>query len=327
MSKKLDRRSFLKGATATAAASSLGFPALVNAGGHGGTTLKVQAAWGGGIFLENAQAYVDRVHAMAGKDLKIDLLPVNSVVKTSQMQDAVHRGVLDGCHYVPAYWYSKSKTASLFGTGPCFGWSSQEVLGWLHYGGGQQLFDELMGSLGLNIISFFNSPMPAQPMGWFKEEIKSGLIDAAEFNNPTSDRDFGMQDVSKHYHLGSFHQSQEFFEISFNKKKYDALPAELQAILKYASEAENSNFYWHNTNRYADDLTNLRNQGVNVYRTPDSVMKEQLKAWDIVVDRLNAEDPFFKKVIDSQKAYAKRVMGYLNLNQPDYRMAYDHYFG
>ena len=367
MSKKLDRRSFLKGATATAAATSLGFPALVNAGGHGGTTLKVQAAWGGGIFLENAQAYVDRVHAMAGKDLKIDLLPVNSVVKTSQMQDAVHRGVLDGCHYVPAYWYSKSKTASLFGTGPCFGWSSQEVLGWCHYGGGMELFNELMGSLGLNIVSFFNSPMPAQPMGWFKEEIKdasqmnglkyrtvglaadvllemgmsvvqlpggeiqpamkSGLIDAAEFNNPTSDSDFGMQDVSKHYHLGSFHQSQEFFEISFNKKKYDGLPAELQAILKYASEAENSNFYWHNTNRYADDLEKLRGGGVNVYRTPDSVMKEQLKAWDIVVDRLNGEDPFFKKVIDSQKAYAKRVMGYLNLNQPDYRMAYNHHLG
>ncbi|NQV55955.1 MAG: C4-dicarboxylate ABC transporter, partial [Rhodospirillales bacterium] len=92
--------------------------------------LKVQAAWGGGIFLENAKSYVERVHAMAGKDLRIDLLSVNSVVKTSQMQDAVHRGVLDGAHYVTAYWYSKSKTASLFGTGPCFGWSAQEMLGW-----------------------------------------------------------------------------------------------------------------------------------------------------------------------------------------------------
>ena len=363
MTNSLNRRNFLRG-SAVVGASTLAAPAI--AGGHG-TTLKMQAAWGGGIFLENANSYVKRVNEMSGGSLTIELLPVNSVVKTSQMQDAVHRGVLDAAHYVPAYWYSKSKAASLFGTGPCYGWSSQEVLGWLHYGGGQQLFDELMGSLGLNIISFFNSPMPAQPMGWFKEEIKdasqmsglkyrtvglaadvllemgmsvvqlpggeiqpamkSGLIDAAEFNNPTSDRDFGMQDVSKHYHLGSFHQSQEFFEISFNKKKYDALPAELQAILRYASEAENSNFYWHNTNRYADDLQNLRNQGVNVHRTPDSVMKEQLKAWDIVVDRLNAEDPFFKKVIDSQKAYAKRVMGYLNLNQPDYRMAYDHYFG
>jgi len=220
----------------------------------------MQAAWGGGIFLENAKSYVDRVHAMAGKDLKIDLLSVNAVVKTSQMQDAVHRGVLDAAHYVPAYWYSKSKTASLFGTGPCFGWSSQEVLGWCHYGGGMELFNELMGKLGLNVVSFFNSPMPAQPLGWFKEEIKdasqmsglkyrtvglaadvlmemgmsvvqlpggeiqpamkSGLIDAAEFNNPTSDRDFGMQDVSKDYHLASFHQSQEFFEVTFNKKKF-----------------------------------------------------------------------------------------------------------
>ena len=367
MTDKLNRRKFLKGSAlaATATAGALAAPSIARAEP---IVLKMQAAWGGGIFLENAKSYVDRVHAMAGDALKIDLLAVNAVVKTSQMQDAVHRGVLDAAHYVPAYWYSKSKSASLFGTGPCFGWSSQEVLGWVHYGGGQELFDELMGSLGLNVVSYFNSPMPAQPLGWFKEEIKdasqmkglkyrtvglaadvllemgmsvvqlpggeiqpamkSGLIDAAEFNNPTSDRDFGMQDVSKDYHLASFHQSQEFFEVTFNKDKHNSLPAELQAILKYASEAENSNFYWHNTKRYADDLVTLRDeQGVNVHRTPDSVMAEQLKAWDIVVDRLSAEDPFFAKVIDSQKAYAKNVMNYLNLNQPDYKLAYSHHFG
>ena len=366
MTKSVNRRKFLRGsAMAATATAALAAPSIARAEG---TVLKMQAAWGGGIFLENAQSYVDRVHAMAGNALKIDLLPVNSVVKTSQMQDAVHRGVLDAAHYVPAYWYSKSKAASLFGTGPCFGWSSQEVLGWIHYGGGQELFDELMASLQLNVLSFFNSPMPAQPLGWFKEQItdvsqlsglkyrtvglaadvllemgmsvvqlpggeiqpamKSGLIDAAEFNNPTSDRDFGMQDVSKHYHLASFHQSQEFFEITFNKDKFEALPAELQAILKYASEAENSNFYWHNTKRYSDDLVTLRDeQGVNVYRTPDNVMTGQLAAWDIVVDRISGEDPFFAKVVDSQKAYAKTVMNYLNLNAPDYKLAYDHYFG
>lgn len=368
MKETVNRRKFLKGSALAATATAAGAitaPAIVRAAP---VTLKMQAAWGGGIFLENAKSYVDRVNAMAGDALKIDLLPVDSVVKTSQMQDAVHRGVLDAAHYVPAYWYSKSPVASLFGTGPCFGWSSQEVLGWVYYGGGQELFDELMGSLGLNLVSFFNSPMPAQPMGWFKEEIKdagqmkglkyrtvglaadvllemgmsvvqlpggeiqpamkSGLIDAAEFNNPTSDRDFGMQDVSKHYHLASFHQSQEFFEVSFNKKKYDNLAPELQAILKYASEAENSNFYWHNTKRYAGDLTTLRDeQGVNVYRTPDSVMAEQLKAWDIVVERMSDQDEFFAKVIESQKAYAKEVMGYLNLNQPDYKLAYGHHFG
>ena len=367
MTEQVNRRKFLKGSAlaTTAAAGTLAAPAVARAEP---TVLKMQAAWGGGIFLENAKSYVDRVHAMAGKDLKIDLLAVNAVVKTSQMQDAVHRGVLDAAHYVPAYWYSKSKAASLFGTGPCFGWSSQEVLGWVHYGGGQELFDELMSSLDLDVVSFFNSPMPAQPLGWFKEKVndasqldglkyrtvglaadvllemgmsvvqlpggeiqpamKSGLIDAAEFNNPTSDRDFGMQDVSKHYHLASFHQSQEFFEVTFNKTKYNALPAELQAILKHASEAENSNFYWHNTKRYAEDLAKLRDeQGVNVYRTPDSVMEAQLAAWDIVVDRISGEDEFFAKVIASQKAYAKDVMNYLNLNQPDYKLAYKHYFG
>lgn len=362
-STNVNRRKFLRG-TALAGAATLAAPAIA---GSNGTTLKMQAAWGGGIFLENAQAYVNRVNEMSGGDLTIELLPVNSVVKTSQMQDAVHRGVLDAVHYVPAYWYSKSKAASLFGTGPCFGWSSQEVLGWVHYGGGQELFDELMASLGLNVVSFFNSPMPAQPLGWFKEQItdvsqmrglkyrtvglaadvllemgmsvvqlpggeiqpamKSGLIDAAEFNNPTSDRDFGMQDVSKHYMLASFHQSQEFFEVSFNKAKFEGLSSELQAILKYASEAENSNFYWNNTKRYADDLVKLATeQGVNVHRTPDSVMAAQLDAWDIVVDRISGEDPFFAKVIESQKAYAKTVMNYLNLNQPDYKLAYDHYF-
>ncbi len=367
MTETVNRRKFIGGAAvaASAGAGALAMPALAQSDG---VNLKMQAAWGGGIFLENAQAYVNRVNEMAGGALTIELLPVNAVVKTSQMQDAVHRGILDACHYVPAYWYSKSPTASLFGTGPCFGWSSQEVLGWVHYGGGMDLFNELMGSLRLNIVSFFNSPMPAQPLGWFKEQIsdasqmdglkyrtvglaadvllemgmsvvqlpggeiqpamKSGLIDAAEFNNPTSDRDFGMQDVSKHYHLASFHQSQEFFEISFNKETYESLPAELQAILRYASEAENSNFYWHNTQRYAKDLITLRDQqGVNVYRTPDSVMKAQLEAWDVVIDRLSEEDPFFAKVVASQKAYAEEVMHYLNLNQPDYRLAYEHHFG
>jgi len=365
--KKSSRRRFLKGAgVATAgAAAVIAFPNVATAAP---TVLKVQAAWGGGIFLEDAKNYVKRVNEMAGGGMRIDLLSVNSVVKTSQMQDAVHRGVLDGAHYVPAYWYSKSPAASLFGTGPCFGWSAMEMLGWIHYGGGKDLFNELMGTLGLNLVSFFNSAMPAQPLGWFKEEIKSsaqmqglkyrtvglaadvmnemgmsvvqlpggeiqpamksGLIDAAEFNNPTSDSDFGMQDVSKFYHLASFHQSQECFEVTFNKKKFDALSTEQQKILEYASEAENSNFYWYSTLRYADDLIKLRDQhGVKIIRTPDSIMAEQLKAWDVVVDRISAEDPFFAKVVASQKVYAKKVMNYLLLNAPDYGLAYKHYFG
>ena len=359
------RRKFFKAAAVTgaAAAATLAMPNIAAAA----TTLKVQAAWGGGIFLENAQAYVQRVNEMSGGKLKIDLLPVNSVVKTSQMQDAVHRGVLDGAHYVPAYWYSKAASASLFGTGPCWGWSAQELLGWIQYGGGMQLFNELMGNLGLNLVSFFNSPMPAQPLGWFKEQIKdasqmkglkyrtvglaadvlgemgmsvvqlpggeiqpamkSGLIDAAEFNNPTSDSDFGMQDVSKHYHLGSYHQSQEMFELEFNKTKYNNLDPAHQAILRYAAEAANCDNYWKGIWRYSTDLIKLMNDhGVNVHQTSDEILQAQLKAWDTVLAE-KMKDPLFKEIVESQKSYCKKVMKYLFMNQPNYRLAYEHAFG
>ncbi|MXX17785.1 MAG: twin-arginine translocation signal domain-containing protein, partial [Gammaproteobacteria bacterium] len=165
--KQPSRRKFLKGAAVGTTAAVAAVPYLAQAQ----TVLKVQAAWGGGIFLEFAQDYVNKVNEMSGGSLKIDLLAVNSVVKTAEMQTAVHKGVLDGAHLVTAYWYSKSPAASLFGTGPCFGWNANQLLGWIKYGGGNELYYELMDALKLDLVGFFNSPMPAQPLGWFKERI------------------------------------------------------------------------------------------------------------------------------------------------------------
>lgn len=365
--KSVSRRKFLKGGAIAAGATATTM-AMPNVATAAPIVLKVQAAWGGGIFLEFAKDYVDRVNKLSGGKMRIDLLGVGAVVKTAEMQTAVHKGVLDGAHLVTAYWYSKSPVASLFGTGPCFGWSANEMMGWVQYGGGRALYDELMAKLRLDVVGFFSGPMPAQPLGWFKEEIKdssqmkglkyrtvglaadvlqemgmsvvqlpggeiqpamkSGLIDAAEFNNPTSDKDFGMQDVSKHYHLASFHQSQECFEIIFNKKLYNKLAKEQQAILEIASEAASADMAWKAMERYSQDLVKLkRDHGVNVYRTPDSVMQDQLKAWDIVVARFVKSDPFFAKVIDSQMAWAKRHGSYALNNTPNYQAAYEHYFG
>ena len=366
---KTSRRKFLTtGAAAIAGgAAAASFPNISVAAKT--VVLKVQAAWGGGIFLEFAQDYVDRVNKMSGGSLKIDLLGVGAVVKTAEMQTAVHKGVLDGAHLVTAYWYSKSPVASLFGTGPCFGWSANELMGWIQYGGGKELYYELMhDKLRLDLVGFFSGPMPAQPLGWFKEEIKGsdqmkglkyrtvglaadvlqemgmsvvqlpggeiqpamkrGLIDAAEFNNPTSDKDFGMQDVSKHYHLGSFHQSQECFEIIFNKSLFNNLNPEHRAILEYASEAASADMAWKAMERYSQDLVTLKEKhGVNVHRTPDSVMQDQLNAWDVVAKRISNDDPFFKKVLESQMAWAKRHGAYALNNSPNYRGAYEHYFG
>ena len=365
--KAASRRRFLTGA-AGAVAGGAALVAAPNVSRAQAVALKVQAAWGGGIFLEFAEDYVRRVNEMSGGSLKIDLLGVGAVVKTAEMQTAVHKGVLDGAHLVTAYWYSKSPVASLFGTGPCFGWSANELMGWIKYGGGQELYYELMDMLKLDLVGFFTGPMPAQPLGWFKEQItdsaqmkglkyrtvglaadvlqemgmsvvqlpggeiqpamKSGLIDAAEFNNPTSDKDFGMQDVSKHYHLASYHQSQESFEIIFNKTLFNKLAPEHQKILEYASEAASTDMAWKAMERYSNDLLVLKNEhGVNVYRTPDSVMAEQLAAWDVIIDRFSASDPFFARVVEAQKAWAQRHGAYALNNSPNYKLAYEHYFG
>ena len=87
-----------------------------------------------------------------------------------------------------------------------------------------------------------------------------GLLDAAEFNNPSSDRVLGFPDVSKVYMLQSYHQSAECFEIIFNKTKYDALPAELQAILKYAAEASSADMSWKAMDRYSKDLADIEGE-------------------------------------------------------------------
>mgnify|MGYP003324898277 FL=1 len=165
------------------------------------------------------------------------------------------------------------------------------------------------------------------PGAEIQPSMKTGVIDAAEFNNPTSDKDFGMQDVSKHYHLGSFHQSQEMFELMFNKKTYNSLSPANQAILKHAAEATNTANYFMALVRYSNDLGKLMNEhGVNVYQTSDAIMSAQLKAWDAVMKDMR-KDPLFDKIVKSQQAYAKKVMKYLFMNQPNYRLAYEQTFG
>ena len=305
--------------------------------------LTMQAAWpsGANIFFEMAGDYCKMVKDMSGGSLTIDLKPVGAVVKTKEIGQAVSSGVVDMGHWVTAYWYGKNAAA---------------------------LYNETIKKVGYDYIGFFHMPMPAQPFGWFKKNVtkvsdvkgmkyrtvglatnvltamgmvvrqlpggeiqpamKTGLIEAAEFNNPTSDSQFGMQDVSKHYHLGSFHQSQEMFEIPMNKKRYESLSPAHQAILKNAAYAANSDNYFKALSRYSKDLSMLMNKHkVNVYQTSDAILAAQLKGWDKVIGDFVKKDPFFAKIVKSQKDYAKRTMKYLLMNQPNYKLAYENEFG
>ncbi len=370
MSKSSDpvnRRRFLKGG-ALAAAAAAGTVAMPNVSRAQTVTLKMQGSWGAkDVFNEMAMDYVDRVNKMGGGRLKIDYLVGGAVVHPFQVFDAVHGGQLDAAHTVPVYWYGKHKAASLFGTGPVFGFNANEGLGWIHNGGGKELYEELQTQImKVDIKSFFVMPMPTQPLGWFKKPITSadqlkglkyrtvglaadlfqamgasvaqlpggeivpamerGVIDGFEFNNPTSDRRFGAQDVAKNYMLGSHHQATEYFEIMFKRSKFTSLPAENQALLQFAAEAVSSANEWKAMDYYSKDLQELISKDkVNVVRTPQAVFDAQIKAWDGLIEGL-AKDPYMKKVMDSQKEWVRRVVYYNMLNATDYKGAFNHHF-
>ena len=166
------RRKFLTGAAATAAGATAAI-AAPNVSRAQTTTIKMQGAWAPqDILNEFAEDYVTRVNEMGGDRLQIDYLISGSVVKPFSIHDAVHQGVLQGGHTVPAYVYGKNKAASLFGTGPAFGWNAHQFLAWVNFGGGAELYQELMQQvLGFNVVSFFSTPMPTQPLGWYKNEV------------------------------------------------------------------------------------------------------------------------------------------------------------
>jgi TRAP-type mannitol/chloroaromatic compound transport system substrate-binding protein len=225
--------------------------------------------------------------------------------------------------------------------------------------------------LKLNVVGFYVFAMPTQPLGWFKKEIsgpesfkglkyrtvglasnvmqamgasvaqlpgpeilpamEKGVIDAFEFNNPTSDSRFGAQDVAKYYYLGSYHQASEAIEVVYNKGKWDGLGKEQQEILKLAAQATSADGGWKAWDIYSKDLdTLITKHGVHVKRTPVSIFKAQLAAWDKVVTEItsdSAQGPIIKKILASQEAWGKRVGFYAINNEADFKSAYEHYFG
>ena len=367
--KAVSRRGLLGAAAAGAIATGVGLTSTPRVSAQTPVTFKMQSTWPTkDIFHEVFVDWGKKVQDMAGGRLKIDILPAGAVVPAFQLIEAVHQGTLDGGHGVPAYWFGKNVTASLFGTGPSFGLDAEGLLGWIHHGGGQELYNELIQNImKLDVQSFFHGPMPTQPLGWFKapigkpDDLKGlkfrtvglsadlfkqmgasvvilpggeiipaldrGVIDAAEFNNPSSDRLLGFPDVRKVMMAQSYHQPVEFLELLISKKKYEALPKDLQAIIKYAAMAESADFTWKFMDRNSKDLEEMkRKQNVQVMKTPSTVLEAQLKAWDAVVEEKSKGNPFFAKVLESQRQWAARVVPLRQEIMVDNEPAYQHYF-
>jgi TRAP-type mannitol/chloroaromatic compound transport system substrate-binding protein len=181
--------------------------------------------------------------------------------------------------------------------------------------------------LAVDMYTAMGAAVNPLPGGEIVAALDRGLIDGAEFNNASSDRVLGFPDVAKNCMLQSFHQSGEQFEILFNKTKLDTLPTELRAIVDYAVQAASADMSWKAIDRNSQDYLELKKQGVKFYKTPDSILRAQLDAWDKIMEKKSAENALFKKVLDSQRSFAQRTKQWQNDYMVDFNMAYNRYFG
>ncbi len=333
-------------------------------------TWKLQSSWPTAVpphisFLELAK----KIEEMSAGRLKVEAMPAGSVVPAFEILDAVNRGVLDGGHGVPAYWIGKHEASSLFGTSPGFGMDSWDNLAWMYYGGGLELYHELLQKeVKMNVVSFPTSPLPSQAFGWFKKEpiksaaelkgmkyrtvglaadlykemgsaltilpigdvipaIERGVLDAAEICCPTVDKVLGFPDVLKAYMVKSLHQPAEFLELIVSKTKWDALPADLKAIVKYAVMAEAADFFMRDLKMNMHDLEDMVvRKGVKVSETPPAILRAQLEAWDRVLEQKAKKGPFFAKVIESQREWAKRAVPYRQVFSTPRDIQFEHYW-
>jgi TRAP-type mannitol/chloroaromatic compound transport system substrate-binding protein len=363
---KTSRRKFLA-KTAAAAATIVAAPSVVKAQGPT-TMRWQSTWPSKDIFHEFALDFAKKINDMTGGDLKIEVLPAGAVVPAFGLLDAVSEGTLDGGHGVLVYHYGKQTALALWGSGPGFAMDANMLLAWHKYGGGKELLAKLYESIGANVVSFPYGPMPTQPLGWFKQPVSKvedisglkfrtvgisidvftglgaavnalpggeivaaldrGLLDAAEFNNASSDRVLGFPDVSKICMLQSYHQNAEQFEILFNKTKYDALPDQMKAIITNAVEAASQDMAWKAIDRYSKDYSEMQTQDkVKFYKTPEAILKRQLEVYDEVVKKKAAENPLFREILESQIAFAQRATQWEQDTVVGRRLVFDHYFG
>lgn len=297
----MPRRKFLgaSAAAASAGAAGVAFPFISKADTP--IRWRFQSTWPSEfIYHEVAKDWAGIVEELTEGRVQIEMMSAGSVVPGLQVQDATTDGILDGAHGIPGFWFGKNTAFGLYGAGPDFGMTAMELLGWVKYGGGAELYRELQDEAGVDVESFLLGPVPPEPFGWFNKEIADvddldglsmrtaglavdmfnelgmstvqmapadivpsldrGVLDAAEFASATDDRVMGFPDVAKFYYQKSYHMANNPCEIMINRKSYEELPDDIKVKLKYAAEAASADMHWKNMHRMSTDYIELQTE-------------------------------------------------------------------
>ncbi|MCO6391873.1 ABC transporter substrate-binding protein [Aliihoeflea aestuarii] len=337
----MDRRSFLTkagfaGAGAVAASTTLAAPAIA----QGNQTWRMVTTWprnfpGMGV---GAQRLGDRITAASGGRLTVQVYSAGELVPPLQALDAVIDGNAEMSHGAAYYWQNKSQGLNFF-TGVPFGMTSRELTGWVRYLGGQEVWDEIYDQFGVQ--GFLSGDTGTQAGGWFRNELtgvsdiqglrfrtpglggqvwqrlgasvtnmaageifqalQSGTLDAAEFVGPYNDLALGFYQIAKNYYFPSFIEPGLATELVVDKAKFQALPDDLQAIVRDVCQAEYDAVaadFAANDPRALQTLVD--NHGVQVRQFPEEIMEAgAVAAKDILEELRSSGDELTKKVAES----------------------------
>lgn len=306
-----------------------------------------------GVGPENFAKLVDE---MSNGRMKIRVYGAGEIVPGLQVFDAVQGGTAQIGHSAAYYWKGKAAASPLFTAIP-FGMNVQEMNAWLHYGGGLQLWEELYAPF--NLIPMAGGSTGNQMAGWFKKEIntiedlkglkmripgiageviekvgalpvtmpggelftalQTGAIDATEWVGPYNDSQLGFQKVADYYYYSPWHEPGATLEFIFNKKEFEALPKDLQAIMRAAARAINSDMldeYTAANNRALEKL--VKEDGVKLRKLSPEIMAKLKEATNEVLSEQVAADPMMKKVWDSYQSFYKQAREYHKISEKEY---------
>ena len=311
-----------------------------------------------GMAAENLSQYVKE---MSNGRLIIKVYGAGELVPAMGVFDAVSQGNVELGHGASYYWTGKVKSSQFFTAVP-FGLTAQEMNGWLHHGGGLELWKEAYEPF--NLVPLAGGNTGVQMAGWFNKEINSiedikgikmripglagevftrlgaetvqlagneiflslqqGVIDAAEWVGPYNDLTFGFHQVAKYYYYPGWHEPGSTLEIIVNKDALESLPDDLRAMMKYASRAVNQEMLDEYTARNNNALIELvEKHGVSLRKLPDDVLRELKKVSDEVMKEFVANDDMARKVYDSYSNFKKDVVNYHNISEKAYIEARD----
>lgn len=294
------------------------------------------------------ETFANMVNEMSGGRLTVRVYGAGEIVPGFEVFDAVSDGTVQMGHSGPYYWKGKAPAAQIF-TGVPFGMNAQEMNGWLHYGGGLELWRELYKPFGL--IPFAGGNTGTQMAGWFKQEINSvadlkglkmripglgaevlrrvgglpvsltggelftslqtGAIDATEWVGPYNDLAFGLHKAAEFYYAFGWHETGTTLEFIVNEAAYSELPADLQKIVEVAARAVNQDMLDEYTARNNAALQSLLTQhGVKLRQLPDDVLLALKAANEEVLKEQAAADPMFAKIYAEYKTFQENVANF-----------------